>query len=77
LFTNFLQDKSIVLKDVCPTLKACVVTSEMLFKNDKTSRGTTNSINGASELDLIAFQPETQKQKGNGKSIQKLCLLKF
>jgi hypothetical protein len=31
---------------------------------------------GASELDLIAFQPETQKQRGMG-IIQKLCLLKF
>jgi phenylacetate-CoA ligase len=41
--SQILQDKSIVLKDVCPTLKACVVTSEMLLKRQKTSRTTGNS----------------------------------
>jgi phenylacetate-CoA ligase len=44
-----------------------VVTSEMLFKTTKNSRGTTgNSIineYGASELDLIAFQSRNTETK--------------
>jgi phenylacetate-CoA ligase len=56
-----------------------VVTSEMLLKRQKTLEQLGIPIineYGASELDLIAFQPETQKQRG-WKSIQKLYLLKF
>jgi phenylacetate-CoA ligase len=34
---NFTRQKH-CFKDVCPTLKACVVTSEMLLKRQKTSR---------------------------------------
>jgi hypothetical protein len=44
-----------------------VVTSEMLFKTTKLREATGNSIineYGASELDLIAFQPETQNKRG-------------
>ena len=35
LFAKFLQKKNIVLTSVCPTLKCCIVTSEMLFDDDK------------------------------------------
>jgi len=61
LFAKFLQQKNIVLKDVCPTLKCCVVTSEMLFPEDKILLENQFGIPiineyGASELDLIAFQ---------------------
>jgi phenylacetate-CoA ligase len=35
LFAKYLSDKNIVLKTVCPTLKVCIVTSEMLFEDDK------------------------------------------
>lgn len=61
LFARFLQQKNIVLKTVCPTLKVCVVTSEMLFDVDKTlleKQFGVPVVNeyGASELDLIAFQ---------------------
>ncbi len=60
-FAKFLEQKGLVLKTVCPTLKACVVTSEMLFENDKLlmeKQFGVPVINeyGASELDLIAFQ---------------------
>ena len=60
-FAKFLEQKDLVLKTICPTLKACVVTSEMLFENDKIlmeSQFGIPVINeyGASELDLIAFQ---------------------
>lgn len=60
-FAKFLQKKSIVLIDICPTLKVCMVTSEMLFEEDKILMEKQFGIPvvneyGASELDLIAFQ---------------------
>ncbi len=64
LFAKFLQNKNIVLTDVCPTLKYCIVTSEMLFESDKQLIQEAFNVPvvneyGASELDLIAF---TNKQ---------------
>ena len=61
LFAKFLQQKNIVLTSICPTLKVCVVTSEMLFDKDKIlleKQFGVPVVNeyGASELDLIAFQ---------------------
>lgn len=61
LFAKFLQQRNIILTDVCPTLKVCMVTSEMLFEEDKKLLETYLGIPivneyGASELDLIAFQ---------------------
>ena len=60
-FAKYLKRKNINLKSACPSLKACVVTSEMLFEDDKSLLETHLGmpvINeyGASELDLIAFQ---------------------
>ncbi|MEZ4857322.1 MAG: phenylacetate--CoA ligase family protein [Flavobacteriaceae bacterium] len=60
LFAKFLQKKGIVLTSVCPTLKYCVVTSEMLYESDKNLMETVFGVPvineyGASELDLIAF----------------------
>ena len=61
LFAKFLQKKNIILKDVCPTLKVCIVTSEMLFPDTKVLLEKQFGIPvvneyGASELDLLAFQ---------------------
>ena len=61
LFAKYLQQKNIVLKDYCPTLKVCLVTSEMLFDDDKKLLEKHLGVPivneyGASELDLIAFQ---------------------
>ncbi|MCW2117957.1 phenylacetate--CoA ligase family protein [Flavobacterium sp. 7A] len=61
LFAKFLQRKELVLKDVCPSLKVCIVTSEMLFETDKILLEKHFGIPivneyGASELDLIAFE---------------------
>ena len=61
LFAKFLQKKNIILKDICPSLKVCMVTSEMLFEADKKLLKNQLGIPivneyGASELDLIAFQ---------------------
>ena len=61
LFAKYLQRKNIVLKEICPTLKVCMVTSEMLFDMDKILLEKHLGVPivneyGASELDLIAFE---------------------
>lgn len=60
-FAKYLENKNIILKSICPSLKGCIVTSEMLYKDDKTlleSQFNIPVINeyGAAELGLIAFQ---------------------
>lgn len=60
-FAKYLKRKNIILNAVCPSLKACIVTSEMLFENDKILLETQLGIPvvneyGAAELGLIAFQ---------------------
>ena len=64
LFGKYLQARNIILTDICPTLKVCMVTSEMLFEDDKILLEKHLGIPivneyGASELDLIAFQPRS------------------
>ena len=61
LFAKYLKQKNIILKDICPSLKVCIVTSEMLFEEDKLLLEQYLGIPivneyGASELDIIAFQ---------------------
>lgn len=36
LFAKYLKERQVVLREECPTLKVCIVTSEMLFDTDKT-----------------------------------------
>lgn len=60
-FAKFLWTKNIILTDICPSLKVCFVTSEMLFDDDRklmTKQFGVPIVNeyGASELDLIAFE---------------------
>lgn len=60
LFAKFLQKKGIVLTSICPTIKYCIVTSEMLYESDKKLMEQVFGVPvvnefGASELDLIAF----------------------
>ncbi len=61
LFAKFLEKGNIVLKEVCPSLKVCITTSEMLFENDKILLQKQLGVPivneyGASELDIIAFE---------------------
>lgn len=61
LFAKYLKRNMVILKDICPTLKACMVTSEMLFDDDRRLLETQFQVPvineyGASELDLIGFQ---------------------
>lgn len=61
LFAKFLQKKGIVLKEICPNLRLCIVTSEMFFQEDRVLLEKTFGVPavneyGASELGLLAFQ---------------------
>ena len=61
LFAKFLKKRKIVLKQTCPSLKVCIVTSEKLFENDKLLIEEAFGIPvvneyGASEVGLIAFE---------------------
>ena len=73
-FAKYLQLQNIILKSVCPTLKACVVTSEMLFEDDKHLMETQFGVPvikeyGASELDLIAFQNRNSEWVVNSETL--------
>ncbi|MEZ4801593.1 MAG: phenylacetate--CoA ligase family protein [Gelidibacter sp.] len=73
-FAKFLSRKEIVLTTLCPSLKACVVTSEMLFDEDKILMETHFGVPvineyGASELDLIAFQNPKDQWQVNSESL--------
>lgn len=74
LFAKFLQKKNIVLTSICPTLKCCVVTSEMLFEEDKILMEKQFGVPvvneyGASELDLIAFQNKDDEWQVNSETL--------
>lgn len=74
LFAKFLEQKNIVLNEICPTLKACFVTSEMLFEMDKKLLEKQFGIPiiseyGASELDLIAFENPQGKWQVNAETL--------
>jgi len=74
LFAKFLEQKNIILTSICPTLKVCVVTSEMLFKEDKILLEKQFGIPivneyGASELDLIAFENPNGEWQVNSETL--------
>ncbi|OXG03445.1 phenylacetate-CoA ligase [Flavobacterium araucananum] len=74
LFAKYLEQKNIILKEICPTLKACFVTSEMLFELDKKLLEKQFGIPiineyGASELDLIAFENPTGEWQINAETL--------
>ena len=74
LFAKFLQQKNITLNTICPTLKCCVVTSEMLFEKDKILMEKYFGVPvineyGASELDLIAFQNKQSDWQVNSETL--------
>ena len=74
LFGKYLQARNIILTDVCPTLKVCMVTSEMLFEEDKILLEKHLGVPvvneyGASELDLIAFQNPEGEWQVNSESL--------
>lgn len=61
LLAKYLEQKNLFLNDLCPSLKVCIVTSEMLFDSDKLlleERFRVPIINeyGSAELDIIALE---------------------
>lgn len=73
-FAKFLQQKGVRLNSACPTLEACIVTSEMLFESDKLLLENQFGIPvvneyGASELDLIAFQNKDDEWQVNSETL--------
>ncbi len=65
-FAKFLATKNVVLKHVCPSLKVCITTSEMLFESDKELLEKQLGIPvvkeyGASEFGIIAFENTSKK----------------
>lgn len=61
LLAKQLESKNSILKTLCPSLKVCIVTSEMLFETDKMLLEKALGVPvineyGAAEVDLIAFQ---------------------
>lgn len=66
LFAKFLMKKDICLKNICPSLNYCIVTSEMLYESDKKILEDAFGVPiineyGASELDLIAFTNQNEE----------------
>jgi phenylacetate-CoA ligase len=73
-FAKYLKINNIILKKVCPSLKACIVTSEMLFESDKKLLKTQLGVPiineyGAAELGLIAFQNKNDQWEINSEDL--------
>ena len=69
-FANYLISKKIVLNKICPTLKACLPTSEMYFENDKQLMNQAFGVPiineyGAAEFGLIALENPQQQWELN------------
>ena len=63
LFARYLIKVNVILKDVCPSLKICICTSENCTEEDKAiieKAFGVKAVNeyGTSEVDLIAFETE-------------------
>lgn len=74
LFAKYLERKNLILKNICPTLKVCIVTSEMLFEKDKKLMEKQFGVPvvneyGASELDLIAFENQKGEWQVNAETL--------
>jgi phenylacetate-CoA ligase len=61
LFAKYCQSKNLILKEICPSLQVCIVTSEMLFEDDRKLLERVLGVPiineyGSSETGLIAIQ---------------------
>lgn len=74
LLAKYLQKKGLYLNTICPSLKVCIVTSEMLFDLDKLlleERFRIPIINeyGSAELDIIALESPNGLWKINSETL--------
>ena len=73
-FAKYLERENILLTTVCPSLKVCITTSEMLFEDDKILMEKQFGVPvvneyGASELDLIAFENRKGEWQVNSETL--------
>ncbi|QED38477.1 phenylacetate--CoA ligase family protein [Antarcticibacterium arcticum] len=66
LFAKYLEKHQFILKEICPSLKVCIVTSEKLFDNDRTLIERSFGVPvvneyGASEVGLISFENSSKE----------------
>lgn len=74
LLAKHLEKRNLHLNEICPTLKVCIVTSEMLFEADKKlleERFKIPIINeyGSAELDIIALENPEGVWKVNAENL--------
>lgn len=74
LFAKFLNEKKLNLKEVCPSLKLCIVTSEVLFEPDRLLMQKAFGVPiineyGASEVGLIAFENKENEWMVNAEDL--------
>lgn len=74
LFAKFLNEKNLILKEVCPNLKLCIVTSEVLFEPDRLQMQKAFGVPvineyGASEVGLIAFENKENEWMVNAEDL--------
>ena len=73
-FSDYLIRKNIFLNQICPTLKACIVTSEMCSESDRKKIKKALGVSvineyGLSELDIIAFHNNNNEWKINRETL--------
>lgn len=74
LLAHYLKQKKLYLDEICPTLKVCIVTSEMLVESDKKlleERFRIPIVNeyGSAELDIIALENPDGLWKVNAENL--------
>lgn len=74
LLAHYLKRKNLYLNSICPSLKVCIVTSEMLFDSDKLlleERFRIPIVNeyGSAELDIIALENPEGLWKVNAETL--------
>lgn len=73
-FSNFLNEQGVVLATICPSMKACIVTSEMCTDEDRVLMESALGVKvineyGASEMDIIAITDTHNKWKLSNENI--------
>ena len=73
-FCVFVKEKGIILKDICPTLKTVIVTSEMCTEPDRKFIESVTGVPvhieyGSSEIGLIAFSDTEGSLKVRGETL--------
>lgn len=74
LLAKHLRRRNQILKNICPTLKLCISTSEMLFEDDRLlieryfGVPVVNEY-GSAELDIMAFEDPNKTWRANAETL--------